>query len=151
MEIDPNALVIRTSSFFGPWDEYNFAYQVLKNLKDQKKITVAEDVFISPTYVPDLVNECLDLLLDNESGIVHLTNYGTISWADFARKIAAMGGLDTELIQAVPVKHMPFTAPRPKNSALQSEKGILLPPIQNALERFFESLGENYQSNLKAG
>ncbi|HEY0896017.1 MAG TPA: family 1 glycosylhydrolase, partial [Sphingobacteriaceae bacterium] len=143
-EIDPNALIVRTSSFFGPWDQHNFAYQVLKRLKEQREMTVACDVFISPTYVPDLVNECLDLLLDNESGILHLSNHGTISWADFARKIAVMAGLNTDLIKAVPLKQLPFQAPRPKNSAMVSEKGILLPPIQNALERFFESLDSNY-------
>jgi dTDP-4-dehydrorhamnose reductase len=151
LQIDPNALIIRTSSFFGPWDEYNFVYYVLKSLEEHKKITVAEDVFISPTYVPDLVNECLDLLLDNESGILHVTNHGTISWADFARKIAAMAGLNASLIRGVPVTEMPFQAPRPRNSALESEKGVVLPPIQKALERFFESLNENYLGKRKAG
>lgn len=149
--IDPHALIIRTSSFFGPWDQHNFAYHVLTSLKNKRKITVAADVVISPTYVPDLVNECLDLLMDNESGIMHVTNSGTTSWADFARQIAAIAGLDISLIQGVPMSQIPFQARRPRNSALISEKGIMLPPFQDALQRFFQSIDDQYLSIRKAG
>lgn len=149
--INPHALIIRTSSFFGPWDQYNFAFHVLKSLTEQKRIRVADDVYISPTYVPDLVNECLDLLLDHESGVLHLVNHGTVSWAGFAREIADMAGLDAGLIDAVPVKQMPFQAPRPRNSSMLSEKGVRLPTVRNALERFFESIDATYLNGRLAG
>jgi dTDP-4-dehydrorhamnose reductase len=35
---------------------------------------------MSPTYVPDLVNAALDLLVDEEKGIWHLCNDGLVSW-----------------------------------------------------------------------
>jgi dTDP-4-dehydrorhamnose reductase len=49
-----------------------------------REFRAADDVRISPTYVPDLVNVCLDLLVDRESGIWHLANHGDVSWAQFA-------------------------------------------------------------------
>jgi dTDP-4-dehydrorhamnose reductase len=49
---------------------------------------------VSPTYVPDLVNACLDLLIDKESGIWHLSNGQAMSWADLARRACAMAGID---------------------------------------------------------
>ncbi|HEX8313894.1 MAG TPA: SDR family oxidoreductase, partial [Flavisolibacter sp.] len=69
LKANPNALVIRTSAFFGPWDEYNFAHYVRKSLLNEETICVVKDVHISPTYVPDLVNVSLDLLVDDEKGI----------------------------------------------------------------------------------
>lgn len=70
------ALVVRTSAFFGPWDPHNFVTIALRTLADGRPFTVAEDVSVSPTYVPDLVHACLDLLIDGESGLWHLANEG---------------------------------------------------------------------------
>ncbi|MDB5119323.1 MAG: sugar nucleotide-binding protein, partial [Sphingobacteriales bacterium] len=91
LEINPNALVIRTSAFFGPYDQYNFVTNVLNTLKQGKQFQAIDDVLISPTYVPDLVNASLNLLLDNESGIWHLSNEGVLSWADLAIDVASRG------------------------------------------------------------
>ena len=51
---------------------------------------------VSPTYVPDLVHATLDLLLDGENGIWHLTNKGAISWHDLACQVADMAKLDID-------------------------------------------------------
>jgi dTDP-4-dehydrorhamnose reductase len=149
-KINPNALVIRTSSFFSPWDNYNFVTTTLADLKEHRRVTAANDVFISPTYVPDLVNESLDLLLDNEHGIFHLANHGEITWADLAKKVAEMSGCDTSLINAKPLNRLRLKAERPNYSVLQSEKGIKLPSLENALERYFEAVANVYQSGAIA-
>ncbi len=47
-----SSLIIRTSAFFGPWDKYNFAFDVLTTLSRGEKFITASDVFISPTYIP---------------------------------------------------------------------------------------------------
>jgi dTDP-4-dehydrorhamnose reductase len=79
--MNPQALVVRTSSFFGSWDDFNFLTLMGKQLTQGNAFLAPEDIIISPTYVPDLVNACLDLLVDEESGIWHLTNEGELSWA----------------------------------------------------------------------
>jgi dTDP-4-dehydrorhamnose reductase len=150
LSTNPNALVIRTSSFFSPWDHLNFVTNTLADLKEGRTVTVADDVVISPTYVPDLVNESLDLLLDNEHGIFHLSNHGKITWADLARKVAEMAGCDENLVNAKPLRKMRLKAKRPYYSVLQSEKGIKLPTLENALQRYFEAVANVYQSGAIA-
>ncbi len=134
---NPSALVIRTSAFFGPWDRYNFAYEIIAALKDHKQMLVADDVTVSPTYVPDLVDISLDLLIDEEDGIWHLTNQGASTWADFAQEIAQRAGFKKELLDFRPSNEMPWRAKRPLYSALQSEKGVQLPQLARSLDRFF--------------
>ena len=69
---------MRTSAFFGTWDTSNFAVQALTAIRQGRPWRAAADIVISPTYVPDLVNAALDLLLDGESGIWHLSNDGAL-------------------------------------------------------------------------
>lgn len=140
LSVNPEAMIVRTSSFFGPWDKFNFVHYVLQALLSNQKIEVANDVYISPTYVPDLVNVCLDLLIDKEKGIWHLTNKGAITWAGFAQKVAEKNNLNSDLIKMQSMEQMNWRALRPKYSVLKSEKGVLLPSLDNALLRFFEEI-----------
>ena len=137
LKLDPTALVIRTSAFFGPWDQYNFAAHVLNSLQNNLPLNAADDVFMSPTYVPDLVNAAIDLLLDDECGVWNLTNDSELSWADFAREIAARGSYNPKLVKRVSLNDMGYKAARPLYSVLKSERGNLLSTLDNALERFF--------------
>ncbi|MBA2407144.1 MAG: sugar nucleotide-binding protein [Chitinophagales bacterium] len=140
ISINPEALIIRSSSFFGPWDLHNFAYHVLQSVKNQVPIEAADDVFISPTYVPDLVNASLDLLLDGERGIWHVANEGVLSWADFAREITRGTDCEIALIRGTSVNTLDYKAKRPHYSALASEKGIILPSVDNAIDRYLKEL-----------
>ncbi|HEY9805073.1 MAG TPA: NAD(P)-dependent oxidoreductase, partial [Candidatus Obscuribacterales bacterium] len=132
----PCSLVIRTSAFFGPWDEYNFLAIALRTLASGQPFIAAEDAVVSPTYVPDLVNGTLDLLIDGECGIWHLANSGAIGWAELAQMVANLAGLDTAAIEARPTKDLGWLAPRPAYSALSSERGILLPSLDDAIDRY---------------
>lgn len=138
LQTNYSSLVIRTSAFFGPWDQYNFVHWVQSSLDKMEPVPVASDVYISPTYVPDLVNVTLDLLIDDESGIWHLANEGTISWADLAYETARQSGSDSSFIQPLSLAEMALPALRPLFSVLGSEKGVLLPSLENALQRYFD-------------
>jgi dTDP-4-dehydrorhamnose reductase len=144
LQLNPDALIIRTSSFFGPWDDYNFVTQTLKNLARKQQVHALHDVRVSPTYVPDLADVTLDLLIDGETGILHLTNQGAVTWAEFA-KIAAMSAsskqqLDHSLIIERRLADLNLRARRPMNSVLRSEKWALLPSLEDALTRYFSQL-----------
>lgn len=138
--ICPSSLIIRTSAFFGPWDQYNFAYHVIDSLRKKLPYAAEDDVFISPTYVPDLVNASMDLLIDDEAGIWHLANIGSVSWADLAKDIADRTRLPKDLIISKSAGEMHYKALRPKYSVLKSEKGQLLPSLEHAMERFILDL-----------
>jgi dTDP-4-dehydrorhamnose reductase len=134
---DPSSLIIRTSAFFSPSDNYNFLHWVAESLNSNLEIPVANDVHISPTYVPDLANAALDLLIDDEKGIWHLSNKGVITWADLAYVVAKKIKHSGVKIKAVPSSHLNWLAKRPKYSVLGTEKGYLLPDLDNALDRYF--------------
>jgi dTDP-4-dehydrorhamnose reductase len=100
---------------------------------------VVKDVIVSPTYIPDLANAAMDLFIDEEKGIWHLSNDGMLSWADFASVIADRAGYKKSNLLFKNLDEMGWKAQRPLNSALKSERGIKLPVLENALERFFEA------------
>jgi dTDP-4-dehydrorhamnose reductase len=139
---DPQALVVRTSAFFGPWDTHNFVTQALNALDAGQPFAAAHDLVVSPTYVPDLVNTCLDLLIDGERGIWHLTNGEPVTWAELARRACALVGVDGGRLETRPWQELGLAAARPANSALHSERAALLPPLDDALERFAQALAE---------
>ena len=97
----PDALVIRTSAFFGPCDEHNFLAHLFYTLDRGQTFRAACDEVVSPTYVPDLVHASLDLLLDQEHGIWHLANNGAVSWYDFAIRAAIGSGRRLDLVTPV--------------------------------------------------
>ena len=132
----PSALVIRTSAFFGPWDEYNFVYTALRALAENRRFRAAADATVSPTYVPDLVNCSLDLLVDEERGVWHLANVGALTWADVAERSALLAGLNPSLIERCETRDLRLPARRPLFSALASCRTQSMPPIEDALHRF---------------
>ncbi len=136
LEINPNALIVRTAAFFSPWDEFNFLSVALGKILSGDTFKAADDNFISPTYLPDLVNACLDILIDGERGLWHLANQGSLTWADFARQAASLSGLKPSFIIGCSTEELNLAAPRPVYSTLGSERGILLPSLDNALNRF---------------
>lgn len=133
----PKALIIRSSSFFGPWDEANFAHQVVQSLYKNESFVAADDIYISPTYVPELVEMSLDLLLDEERGIWHLANQGKLSWADFAAELAERAGFSRNVISRKSALELKFKAARPKFSVIVSERGANLGKLEEALDQYF--------------
>lgn len=137
----PQALVIRTSAFFGPWDDHNFVTLTLRALGRGESVAAAQDSVVSPTYVPHLVDATLDLLIDGAAGLWHLSNEGAVSWAELAQEAAGRAGLPRELVRPVPRAEMPWRAKRPAYSALASRRGRLMPPIEAALDAYFQATG----------
>ena len=144
LSLYPHSLMIRTSYFFGPWDEHNFVIKTLRSLGRNDRIIVPHDRYMTPTYVPDLVHETLNLMIDGEKGVVHLTNVGEVSWAEFAHKAASLcdqsSQLDTSLIIGSNFSEIKMKAAIPKRSSLISVKYNRLPTLENALERYFKEL-----------
>lgn len=139
IEQTPGAhLVIRTAAFFSPYDDANFAIHVARALERGSKFQAANDQAVSPTYVPHLCNAALDLLIDGETGIWHLSNSEELSWSDFATRIANVTKLDASLIEPVAGATLGWRAPRPTSCGLISERGGVMPSLQEALQDFAE-------------
>lgn len=125
----PDALVIRTSAFFGPWDRYSFVYAVLRDLSAGLTVHASDSVLVSPTYVPDLAHATLDLMIDGANGVWHLANQGMISWYELAASVAKEAGVKSGSL----IKSAGESA---RVTALSSERGLLLPPLESAISRF---------------
>ncbi|WP_244140123.1 family 1 glycosylhydrolase [Caballeronia sp. BCC1704] len=134
----PEALVVRTGPIFGVWDSADVLDRALNALAEERSFVAAKDVTISPTYAPDLVHACLDLLIDRESGIVHLSSRGALTCFEFAVQAASLAGLDTSLIKARNAESMRPAAPQPLYRALASRRAAVLPTLQDALRRCIE-------------
>jgi dTDP-4-dehydrorhamnose reductase len=131
-----DALVIRTSAFFGPWDDYNFATVTLRTIADGGSAFAADDCVISPTYVPDLVHASLDLLIDGEGGVWHLANEGAVTWYEFARMIARQAGDGDDRIEPCRWRDVWGPAARPSYSVLGSARARLMRPLDAAVAAY---------------
>jgi dTDP-4-dehydrorhamnose reductase len=136
LESLPEALVIRTSAFIDAHDQRTFTGRVLGAISRGERIVTSGDV-ISPTYVPALADALLDLLVDRERGVWHLANMGAISWTELALRIIAEVGGDPNLVEEHPPHELGRVARRPSYSALGSERGALMPTLDQSLESLF--------------
>ncbi|HLM45768.1 MAG TPA: sugar nucleotide-binding protein, partial [Myxococcaceae bacterium] len=135
-EILPTTLIIRTSALFGPWDSTNFITRTLRELERGRRVVAADDERVSPTYVVDLVHTVLDLLIDREVGVWHLANQGAITWAALAERVAELADVESRHLEARPSYSLRRAARRPRYSVLGSERGGLMPTLEDALQRY---------------
>ncbi|MEJ7646410.1 MAG: family 1 glycosylhydrolase [Chryseolinea sp.] len=137
----PSTLIIRTSALFGPWDNFNFAHDVLNALQHRAPLSVVSDIIVSPTYIPHFVHTALDLFIDGEESIWHLSNEGgMLSWAEFAQELAKRGGYNADKLIILSADEMNWKAKRPLYSVLQSGKGVRLPTLDHAIEDFYNQM-----------
>jgi dTDP-4-dehydrorhamnose reductase len=138
LAILPSALIIRTSAFFGPWDEYNFVTLFLRALHNGDTLKASIHEFVSPTYVPDLVHNSLDLLIDGEEGIWHLANQGTVSWAELGKTVALQAGFDQAMLENWYQQQGHTTAVPRQFTVLGSEKAHIMPTLSSAISRYLK-------------
>jgi dTDP-4-dehydrorhamnose reductase len=136
LETASNALVVRTAAFFGDDDTHNVVTRALSALVSGEPFEVANDLVVSPTYVPDLVDAMLDLAIDDESGIWHLANSAAVTWEALIRESAYAAHIDPASLRAVPAASLRLAAPRPRYSALASERATLMPALDDAIARY---------------
>ena len=132
----PGALVVRTSAFFGPWDDHNFVTLALRTLRARQPFYAAGDMIVTPTYVPDLVNVSLDLLIDRCAGLWHLTNGEAVTWVQLAESAARVAGVRRDTLVACSTATLNLPARRPRYSALASGRSTLMPSLGDALDRY---------------
>ena len=135
--------IVRTSWVFGI-NGNNFIKTMLKLGATKKLLTVVNDQIGSPTYTVDLAKLLADMMATDKFGTYHATNEGFCSWAEFAREIFELAGVDVE-VEGIPTLEYPTPARRPFNSRLSKksldEAGFnRLPPWQDALQRFLTEL-----------
>jgi dTDP-4-dehydrorhamnose reductase len=131
----PGALVIRTGACFGPWDDANFITAALRELAAGRDARVPRGLIVSPAYLPDVVHAALDLAIDGERGCWHLAHPDAISVHEAVCRAAPARARVTE----VEPEALGWRARRPAYRALGSTHGALLPPFDDAVQRYHQT------------
>jgi len=137
LECLPDALIIRTSAFIDGNDPRTFSGWVMAAAGRGECIRTTREV-VSPTYVPALADALLDLVIDGERGVWHLANAGAITWTDLARRVVEEIGGDRDLVEEATPDELGRLAVRPAYSALTSQRGTLMPTLDESLDRIFQ-------------
>jgi dTDP-4-dehydrorhamnose reductase len=121
----PRHSVVRTAWLYGV-NGPNFPDTMLRLADEREAVKVVDDQVGSPTWSGHLAPAVLGLLERGVSGLVHLTGGGSVSWNGFAREIFRQAERACR-VEAATSEQMARPAPRPAWSALESERGDVLP------------------------
>ena len=100
----------------------NFLTWTLMYLRDNKKIKIATDMFATPTWIPSFSDAIMKSIYLNLSGLFHYGTDSAISRFDFAGLIAEKFNYSKDLIVPTTLNDINFTAKRPRNTGLISDK-----------------------------
>ncbi len=138
-EISDTYAIIRTAWLYGPYKK-NFVTTVLDLGRKNRSVSVVTDQCGCPTYTADLSYAIGSIISRNLRGLYHVTNAGTCSRYEWAKKIFALTG---EQVSVLPLKAADYkrAAAVPQNSSLDCTKyttasGHKMRPWQEALEEY---------------
>ena len=139
--------IVRIAWVFGI-NGRNFVKTMLRLAESNKRVTVVNDQYGSPTYTYDLAKLLVDMVQTQKYGIYHATNEGICTWYEFACEIFKQAGIEMEVVP-VSAAEYPAKAKRPENSRMSKEKltenGFdRLPPWQDALKRYLKALNPSF-------
>ncbi len=118
-----NVLLIRSQWLYGAHGK-NFVRAILEKGRSLDVVEVVDDQIGSPTYTADLAQAVQRLIETGQRGIFHVTNRGSCSWFEFAKKIFEFAGMNG--VQVRPIKSLQLVRPakRPAYSVFSCRKFI---------------------------
>lgn len=122
LEKNPSTVIIRTSWVYSEFGK-NFVKTMLNLFPIKEELGIVADQFGQPTNANDLAEVIMKIVKSEKivPGIFNYSNYGKISWFDFAEKIKELSKSNVKLN---PLETWQYSTParRPKNSTLDLEK-----------------------------
>jgi len=139
LENNPKSIIVRTSWLYSEF-KTNFVKTMLSLFSNKKDIGVVADQFGQPTNANDLAKAIMSIILHKEKkfGIYHYSNYGEVSWFEFAKKISELSGIDVK-IKPLTTAEYPTVAPRPHRSTL----------CLNKIEEDYQIVPEYWENSLE--
>lgn len=122
-ELGANGLIVRTSWVCGAHGS-NMVKTILRAAANHPTLTFVDDQVGKPTFTTDLARVLLGLAERNDTGIMHVTNEGVVSWFEFCREVLSAAGLDPAQVVPCSTEELqpPRPAPRPANSVLANTR-----------------------------
>lgn len=123
LEKCPGALIIRTN-FFGWGMKYreSFSDMIIKNLRNNKSLTLFTDVFYTPILIETLTNIVHELCDSGEQGIYNIVGGERVSKLEFAYETARHFSLDKDLIVPGSILEKTNLVRRPHDMSLSNSK-----------------------------
>ena len=119
----PNALILRTTTVYGPDPQgKNFLYTLRRLLTEGKTMRVPTDQLATPTHVEDLASASIALLQRGHTGIFHIAGPEFLSRYDFALMACEILGLDATKIHPLTTPELKQKAARPLLGGLRIDK-----------------------------
>lgn len=123
----PSAIV-RTSWLYSEYGS-NFMKTMIRLGREKPEVRVIADQHGSPTYATDLARGLWHMLAQlrakpartARTELYHFSNFGAITWYDFATAILGIAGLRTP-VEPILTEEYPLPTPRPAYSALWPRK-----------------------------
>lgn len=142
-ELTNNYAIIRTAWLFGSHRD-NFVTTMLALGEKNKTLSVVTDQIGSPTYTIDLSDALRTVIKHNLQGIYHITNTGSCSRYEWARKIFELTG---DCVSVLPIRSSDYKrpAPVPQNASLDCTKytlasGQKMRPWDEALKEYLNKI-----------
>jgi dTDP-4-dehydrorhamnose reductase len=145
----PQFYIVRTSTLFGlkrATQKTNFIDRMAELAAKGETLKVVDNLIMSPTYSADLAEKIKQLIEKPAPfGIYHITNSGSCSWHELAKKTLELLHVKADLRA---IKFTEEKIKRPKFSVLQDTKltnaGMAaMPPWQDALQRYLKEKYSN--------
>ena len=136
-----SALVIRTSWLYSPYG-HNFCKTMLRLGSERSELSLVADQIGTPTSALELARAVFEIIekeLPETSELLHISNTGQCSWADFAREIFSQKGLSAN-VKDITTEAFNAPAKRPRYSVLSTEKLLFRYGI--AMKSWKEALSE---------
>ena len=133
------SIILRTAWLYSPFGK-NFVKTMLRLTSVNKTVKVVCDQVGTPTYARDLASLIMKIIDENmldRCGIYHFSNEGAISWYDFAKAIAEIGGTSAEVVPCA-TGEFPAKADRPSYSVL--DKTLVKKTFETVIPYWKDSL-----------
>ncbi len=147
-----NHLIVRTAWLYGRHGR-NFVDTILRLASGNDELRVVDDQKGSPTLTHDLGGAIARLLGKDVRGVVHVTNSGSCTWFDFARRILELKPPAGRSVRVIPISSTELGRPakRPGNSILDLSRyeqltGVRMRKWEEGLAEYLG--GEEVRSNL---
>ncbi|MEW6102617.1 MAG: sugar nucleotide-binding protein [bacterium] len=133
-------IILRLTKIFGiEKDDKTLFTSWLELLRGKKTIFSADDVFISPIFIMDVVHSLDRLVSGRHYGIFNLGGCELLTRYELSKRLANFFGYDLSLIQRKSIKSFGFVEPRPLFSSVDSSKiieltGTKLTPLENCFK-----------------
>lgn len=137
--------IVRTSWLTGSAGR-NFVHRILQLADERASLRVVTDEEACPTFVSDLVDALLQLIVTRRYGLYHFVNSGHCSRYGFAKRILELAGRQHVPIEPITLADYPRPSIPPKFTPLANQCGaaigITLRPWEAALQEFLKLNGQ---------